>query len=88
MNRSLALIAGVLPLLMATGAFADTPGAQINGTVQAPVTLPGELGPGNTQQPLFTIGGMPVQVWAPVAPPYDASTNLNNAADPFWNAPE
>jgi hypothetical protein len=89
MNRSGVLIAGVLPLLMATAAYADTPADQVTGTLQAPVTLPAPVAPENTQQPpLWTLGGVPVRIWAPVAPPYDAAANRTGAADPLWDTPE
>jgi len=36
--------------------------------------------------PLFMIGGVPVYLWAPVEPPYNAHANLDPAADPLWLA--
>ena len=88
MTRSGALITGVLPLLMATAAFADPPPPQISGTVQSPVILPGPIAPEITQQPLLTIGGLPVEIWAPVPPPYNMQVNRSAAADPFYDQPE
>jgi hypothetical protein len=35
-------------------------------------------------RPLFKIGKVPVEVWAPVEPPYDAHLNRSEAADPIW----
>jgi hypothetical protein len=89
MTRSGALITGVLPLLMATAAFADSPAPpQISGTVQSPVILPGPIAPEITQQPLWTIGGLPVAIWAPVPPPYNMQVNRSAAADPFYDQPD
>lgn len=34
--------------------------------------------------PVFTLGGLPVHVWAPVPPYYNARANRNLAADPLW----
>jgi hypothetical protein len=35
--------------------------------------------------PLFNIGNLPVQVWAPVEPWYDSHANRNLAAYPSWD---
>jgi hypothetical protein len=35
-------------------------------------------------RPLFNIGNLPVDVWAPVEPPYDANMNRNQAANPVF----
>jgi hypothetical protein len=37
-------------------------------------------------RPLFTIGGVQVRVWAPVAPSYNAGTNGDLAARDIWGA--
>ena len=36
--------------------------------------------------PLFTIGGVEVRVWAPVAPPYNCKANGDLAATDIWSA--
>jgi hypothetical protein len=36
--------------------------------------------------PLFSIGGIEVRVWAPVAPPYNAEANGDLAARDIWSA--
>jgi hypothetical protein len=36
--------------------------------------------------PLFTIGGIEVHVWAPVAPPYNAEANGDLATKDIWSA--
>lgn len=83
-----ALILGVLPLLMTTAAYAQPQDQRMTGTIQAPEVLPGEIGPGISQQPLFTIGELPVRVWTPVSPPYDANANRTGASNPFWAGSE
>jgi hypothetical protein len=88
MNRSGALIAGALPLLIATAAFAEPPDQQLSGTVQSPVVLPESIAPAITQQPLWTIGGLPVEIWAPVPPPYDQEANRVGAANPRYDQPD
>ena len=81
MHRAGAFIVGVLPLLIATAAYADTP--QIGGTVQGPFVLPDQISPATNPEPLWTIDGLPVRIWAPVPPPYDASMDRNGAANPL-----
>jgi hypothetical protein len=81
------VILGVLPLLVTGAAYAQSQVPQAGGTVQAPpVTYPGQLSqPANPEpRPLFSIGKLPVGVWAPVAPTYDAMANRTGAGDPFW----
>ncbi len=34
---------------------------------------------------LFKLGNVPVDVWAPVEPPYDAHMNKTQAANPTWD---
>lgn len=69
--------------------FRDSPAPpQISGTVQSPVILPGPIAPEITQQPLWTIGGLPVAIWAPVPPPYNMQVNRSAAADPFYDQPD
>ncbi len=76
-----AFIVGALPFLIATAGYADTP--QISGTARAPIVLPDQIGPDNNPEPLWTIDGLPVRIWAPVPPPYDAGMDRNGAADPL-----
>jgi hypothetical protein len=88
MNRLGALIAGALPLLMATAAFADPPAPQMSGTVQGSVVLPESIAPVIGQQPLWTFGELPVGIWAPVPPPYDMEADRNGAANPLYDQPD
>ncbi len=46
-------------------------------TAQADPSAPPRL-------PLFSFGNVDVQVWAPIAPPYDPDANRNFASDPSW----
>jgi hypothetical protein len=87
MNRIAAVMLGVLPILAASAAYAQSQVPQTGGTVKAPpVVYPGELSqPANpVPQALFSIGRLPVGVWAPVAPTYDATANGTGATNPFW----
>jgi len=94
MHRTGALISGVVALLAATAtgaqAQAQAQAPHLGGTVnQGPYVLPGEgVGPVTGQLPriLFTNGGLPVGVWAPVPPPYDARADRTGAADPLQNS--
>jgi hypothetical protein len=49
----------------------------------APYTPPGASIP-TTPRHLFSIGNLPVGVWAPVEPPYDSRANRTAAANPAW----
>jgi hypothetical protein len=61
-------------------AFAQQP--SVTQSMMAPVApIPAPL---PSPAPLFTIGKLPVGVWAPVEPTYDAGNNRNLAADPVW----
>ena len=59
-----------------------TPSVQTGHTV----TAPQPVAPSRPALPphIFTIGNLPVGLWAPVPPPYDARANHNNAANPLW----
>jgi len=52
-------------------------------TMVAPYTQPAPVIP-PFRRFLFSIGNLPVGVWAPVQPPYDSRANRNNAANPLW----
>ena len=34
--------------------------------------------------PLFTLGNVQLEIWTPVAPPYNAAANRNLAGNPPW----
>jgi hypothetical protein len=103
MHRTYAFVVGVLPLLAAPAAAAQTqtPAAvaqtqtpNLNGTVRAPnqpYVFPGQIVPPQATQPppaVASIGDLPVRVWAPVPPPYDVSADRNGAANPIAIAPD
>jgi hypothetical protein len=95
MKRTGAFVFGVLPLLAATAAFAQTRAPQVNGRVQAPqaqpYTLPGAITPPAASQlppAVGRVGTQPVRVWAPVLPPYDTEADRNGAANPFPMTPD
>jgi hypothetical protein len=84
MFRFAALTFGFCTLL-AAAAPAQTRTATIAGAVVAPPLVEQAVPSGNAvPRPLFSLGNLPVGVWAPVAPPYDATANRNGAANPFW----
>jgi len=63
--------------------IAPQPAHETSQTLVAPYTQPAPV-----IQPfrrfLFTIGNIPVTVWAPVQPPYDSRANRTGAANPLW----
>lgn len=77
---------GILGIVAATAAYAQTPGP---GPADGPLGVGGRtvtVGPQQTPSqatPLFRIGNLPVGIWAPVPPPYDAMANRNGAANPL-----
>jgi hypothetical protein len=88
MNRSLAVAFGGLVMLAAAAAFGQEAGS--------PTADPGYvygIGPGADgsardepqSSPLFTIGGLDVQIWAPVEPHYNGAASRDPAGEPFWN---
>jgi hypothetical protein len=87
MTRIVWLGFGVLPLLAATPAFAQAPAAY--GMESTPEVLAGQA-PESTPLPptLFSFDGVPVQIWTPVAPPYDPNADRNIHGDPSWNGVE
>ncbi len=84
MKTMRAALVGVLTVLMATAASAQTqPAASGAATGFAGQAL--GVGPGRAQHPtpLFMLGGTAVGIWARVPPPYDVSANRNAAANPL-----
>jgi hypothetical protein len=85
MTKVGAMLLGALPLLLATAAYAQGPAPQAGGTVQTPALVPGEVAPPNNgPQPLFSIGNVPVSVWAPTEPTYNTQANRSAADNPLW----
>lgn len=93
MHKTGGLIVGVLTLMAAISAQAQVP--QGSGTLRVPTTqppyvLPGEIVPPGDEGPraLGTIDGLPLRVWTPVPPPYDAMADRTGAANPFPIGPD
>lgn len=85
MTRIGVVFLGALPLLLATAAYAQAPTPQAGGTVQTPALVPGEVAPPNNgPEPLFSIGNLPVSVWAPTELPYNTQANRSAADNPLW----
>jgi hypothetical protein len=83
MHRLAAMI-GSLPILVAGGTLAQ-PAPNTGGTVQSPgVIYPGTTAPSEARQPppVFSLGNLPVFIWAPVEAPNNQSANRNLNADP------
>jgi hypothetical protein len=84
-----ALIFGTLVAVVSTSAFGQgqIPDANTNPWFQASNAANASVvpEPSNPQSlPLFHIGKLPVRVYAPVPPPYNAAANRNFAANPVW----
>ena len=89
MGRFWMAMVGVLPMLAATGAFGQGVGPQEQGSVRAPEVLPSQVSPSIGPPPAIgSVDGLPVRVWAPVPPPYDALADRTGAADPIPLGPD
>lgn len=84
MNRIVVSIGGALAMLAATAAYAQTQAPDVQGTLRKPEVLPAPFHqPVGPPPAVFSIGGLPVSVWAPVPPHYNALANRNGAANPL-----
>lgn len=83
MSRMSGLAARALPLLAATAVMAQAPAPQGATASQSLVARAGpSLTTRRVEPPvLFWIGAIPVRLWAPVPPPYDATANQDGAAN-------
>ena len=87
MNTAGALIFGTFVSISATSAFGQEQlpeGAGTNHRFGASTASVAPEPDDGQSRPLFKIGGLPVHVYAPVEPPYNAAANRNLAADPLW----
>jgi hypothetical protein len=84
MKTMRAAVIGILTVLMATAALAQTQPAASGATSGFAGQSLG-VGPGRAGNPtpLFMLGGVAAGIWARVAPPYDVSANRNAAANPL-----
>jgi hypothetical protein len=84
MNTISAVVLGASALLVATVASGRAQNSEVPSMSQ---TAKIQSAPAGTERnmpqltPLFMIGGVPVYLWAPLEPPYDAHAN---ATDPLW----
>jgi hypothetical protein len=85
MNTIRTAIFGILVVLLATTAHAQTPvvnsGQRVAATFSGQSDMPGARLQSPT--PLFIIGDLAVGIWARVPPPYDVTANRNSAANPL-----
>jgi hypothetical protein len=91
MFATLALIASALMVATASAQLkkpaADPPPRPVPAESQTVTAQPVPTNPDATvTQPhaLFNIGNVPVDVWAPVEPPYDANMNRTQASNPVF----
>lgn len=81
-------MAHIIPLALAAALLGGPASAQAPSVAAQPA-LGGQafaLGPrAGVREPttLFLLGGLPVAVWTPVAPPYDMAANRNLAGNPL-----
>jgi hypothetical protein len=85
MNTIRTAIFGILTVLVATTAYAQTPvvnsGQRVAATFSDQTVTPGPQLQSPT--PLFVFGNLAVGIWARVPPPYDVTANRNTAANPL-----
>ena len=76
---------GILTVLLATTAYAQTP--VVNSGQRLAATFGDQsvtLGPQRqSPTPVFLIGNLAVGIWARVPPPYDVTANRNAASNPL-----
>lgn len=88
MQRIGGLVFGMVALLAAAAAHAQTLGPATSGTVEAPQVQTPAPNIARQPPPLFHLGQLPVGVWAPVEPNYDQFHNLSPAEyPPVWGGP-
>lgn len=89
MRRTGGAILVALAMTLASAAVAQTRSPAVSGTERTAPMLPNEVAPPLNRSPpvLFWIGDLPVRLWAPVEPSYDASTNRTPAESPWWFGP-
>jgi hypothetical protein len=86
-------IGGVILVALAVGvasaASAQTRAPEVSGTERTAPMLPNEIAPPVSKSPpvLFWIGSLPVRLWAPVEPSYDATADRTAADNPSWGTP-
>ena len=78
-----------LAMTVASAALAQTQAPAVSGTERTAPMLPSQTAPPVNKSPpvLFWIGNLPVRMWAPVQPSYDATANRAPAENPWWATP-
>jgi len=86
-RTTIGVIVVALAVALATAAEAQPP--VVSGTERTEPLLPSQAAPQVSKSPpaLFSIGPVPVRMWAPVQPSYDASANRAPAENPWWTTP-
>lgn len=87
MKTTAGVILVALAMVLAGAAAAQPP--SVSGTERTAPMLPNQAHPqaGRPPRVLFSIGPLPVRMWAPVQPSYDASANRAPAENPWWTTP-
>jgi hypothetical protein len=86
--KALALVAATAASAQVKQPATDPPPRPLPSENQTITAQPVPTNPDATvtqPRPLFNIGNLPVDVWAPVEAPYDANMNRNQAANPVWD---
>jgi hypothetical protein len=85
MNTIRTAIFGILTVLLATTAHAQTP--VVNSGQRVAATFSDQSVTSGPQlqfpRPLFVFGNLAAGIWARVPPPYDVTANRNAAANPL-----
>jgi hypothetical protein len=82
---STAMSAAVLAQRVTPTPAALTPAASQTQTLQAPYAPTNPDRSVAQSRPLFSIGQLPVVVWAPVQPPYNSKLSGTQAANALWD---
>ncbi len=87
MRKTGGAILVALAMVLASAAAAQPPA--VSGTERTAPMLPNQAPPQVSKSPpvLFWLGPLPVRLWAPVQPSYDATANRTPAENPWWLTP-
>lgn len=89
MRTTCGAILAAVAITLAGAAAAQGRAPAVSGTERTAPMLPNRAPPEVSKSPpvLFWIGNLPVRLWAPVEPSYDANANRAAAVTMVWAAP-
>lgn len=89
MRKTGGAILVALAIMLASGTVAQAQGPSVGGIERTRPMLPSQVRPPVAKSPpvLFWLGPLPVRMWAPVQPSYDATANRTPAENPWWLTP-